>query len=266
MNELFFSLGLEAWKPVLTALVLPPVPMLVLMLFSARLLYRRALLGWLLMLLAVVTMWLSCTEAVAGFLMRNVMRPPPALISTDLAELKRSPKTAIVILGGGRRVIAPEFGLSNLKPRTAERLRYGIWLSRETGLPMAFSGGVGHGALEGPSEAEIAGRVAEREFGRPIRWLESESRDTRENAFRTIAMLRPMGIEKIVLVTHDYHMRRSVANFERAAEGSRIAIVPAPMGVAAPGRLRASDWLPSVEGFEDNWIVARELLGRFSGA
>ena len=266
MNDIFLTLGMESWKPVFTALLLPPVPFLVLILVGGWQLSRRPALGWLLLLISVTLLWLSCTEAMASFLTRNLMRPQPALISTDIAELKRSPKTAIIVLGGGRRLVAPEYGLSTLKPRTVERLRYGVWLSRETGLPLGFSGGVGYGSVPGASEAEVAARVAEREFNRPLRWQEGESRDTRENAIKTIALLHPQGIEKIVLVTNAYHMRRAVANFERAAEGTRMTIVAAPMAVLAPGRLRAGDWMPSVEGYEDTWIVIREYVGRIVGS
>lgn len=266
MNDIVLALGLEGWKPLFTTLLMPPVPMLVLVLFGATRLRRRALLGWVLIWLSVILLWMTCTEAMAYFLARNVMRPPLALSASDMADLRKSPRTAIVVLGGGRRLVAPEYGVASLKPRTLERLRYGIWLSRETGLPIAFSGGVGYGAEPGPSEADIAARIAEREFGRPLKWTESESRDTRENAIRTIALLQAQSIEKIVLVTHAYHIKRATSNFERAAEGTRIAIVPAPLGVTKLGTLRASDWLPSVEGFEDNWILLRESLGRLLGA
>lgn len=266
MNELFLTLGLETWKPLLTALAMPPVPFLVLVLVGARLIHRRRPLGWWLLLLSCLALWMSCTIAMSQFLMRNLMRPQPPLVASQIAELRKSPKTAIVVLGGGRVLLAPEYGVSSLKPRTLERLRYGIWLSRETGLPLAFSGGVGHGAEVGASEAEVAARVAEREFQRPLRWTESQSRDTRENALRTIALLQPLGIEKIVLVTHDYHIRRSVANFERAAERSRISIVAAPLGQRASIPLRVSDWIPSIEGYEENWVVLREYAGRLMGA
>jgi hypothetical protein len=72
--------------------------------------------------------------------------PATGLSSEQIAELKKSPRTAIVVLGGGRRLLAPEYGVATLTPRSIERLRYGVWLARETGLPLAFSGGVGHGA------------------------------------------------------------------------------------------------------------------------
>src|SRR5262245_975323 len=36
VNDLFVLLGIQSWKPLLTALVLPPVPWLLLMLIGAR--------------------------------------------------------------------------------------------------------------------------------------------------------------------------------------------------------------------------------------
>lgn len=266
MNEIALHLGIEGWKPALTTLLLPPVPMLVLVLVGARLMFTRRWLAWLLMLLGVVSLWLACTGAVSQALVRWLTAPPPALTETTLNELKRAPKTAIVVLGGGRRAYAPEYGMSTLHPRTVERLRYGLWVARETNLPVAFSGGVGHGALQGSSEAEIAARVAEREFGRPLRWTEAESRDTRENALRSVALLRAQGIERIVLVTHDFHMRRSLLNFERAASGSRMALVPAPLGLPNPGPMLAIDWLPQAQYLQQTNYAIHEWLGRLAGA
>ena len=266
MNEILLTLGIESWKPLATALILPPLPFIVLVLAGARLMFRRRLLAWLLVLIGALGMYFCTTMVVGRGLTFWLLQQPRALSETDISDLKRAPKTAIMVLGGGRRLLAPEYGMSSLHPRTTERLRYGIWLSRETGLPLGYTGGLGRGAAPGPSEAEIAARVAEREFGRPLRWQESESRDTRENAFKTVALLKPQGIEQIVLVTHGYHMRRTMANFERAAEGSKIRIVAAPMGLYASGRLEPSDWVPSIGGFEATWIALHEWLGWVAGA
>ena len=64
MNSLFVVLGIESWKPVLGALLLPPVPFLFLTLVGARLLLPRRGLGWLLIFISVVMLWLStCTGA-----------------------------------------------------------------------------------------------------------------------------------------------------------------------------------------------------------
>ncbi|MDE2082489.1 MAG: YdcF family protein [Burkholderiales bacterium] len=266
MNQIFLGLGIESWKPVLSAIVISPLPLLLLVLVGARLMFRHRLLAWLLILLACVALWLSTTEAAGRTLTRLLLRPPPALSSGAIDDLRRAPDTAIVVLGGGRRLLAPEYGISSLKPRTIERLRYGIWLARATGLPLAFSGGIGWGAEPGPTEAEIAARVAEREFGYKLRWQEGESRDTRENAVKTIALLQPLGIRQIVLVTRDNHMRRALQNFEHATQGMGIRLVPAPMGLPASSALRGTDWLPSNEGYADTWTALHEWLGRVAGA
>ena len=266
MNELFFSLGIESWKPWVTALVLPPVPLLLLVLVGARLMFRRRLLAWSLILLAVLGLWFSATAALGSVLLRTLTQPPPALIEREIAELRKAPRTAIVVLGGGRRVLAPEYGVSSLNERSIERLRYGIWLARGTQLPLLFSGGVGHAAATGATEAEIAARVAEQEFGLRLRWTEGQSRDTRENARASVAMLQAAGIEQIVLVTHNYHMARARVHFEREMAPHNMKLVLAPMGLAASSRTDARDWIPSDHGFELVRLALREWLGRVVGA
>lgn len=266
MNEIFLTLGIESWKPVLGALLLPPLPLLLLVLVGARLMFRRRLLAWFLVLLGVAGVWLSCTSAASLGLRLWLLQTPPVLLSTQITELKRAPNTAIVVLGGGRHVLAPEYGVSTLHQRGIERLRYGIWLSRETQLPLAFSGGLAVGGEAGPTEAEIASRIAEREFGHALRWAESESRDTRENALKTVALLGGQGIQQIVLVTHGYHMQRAKLNFERASAGKKMRIVAAPMGMRPRARLRAADWLPTPSGFEMTRLVLHEWVGRIMGA
>lgn len=268
MNEIFLTLGIESWKPVLSTLIMPPLPLLVLVLIGARMMFVRRLLAWLLVLAGVAGLWATSTVALGTALTNGLLSPPRALMESDFAELRRAPKTTIVVLGCGRRLLAPEYGMSSLRPMSIERLRYGLWLAREIALPVGFSAGVGHGAPPGPSEAEIAARTAEREFGRKLAWIEGESRDTRENAIKTVALLKPAGFEQIVLVTHANHMRRSINNFERAAAsaGMRLSIVAAPMDVAVAGRLHFSDWLPSPEGFTQTRNTLHEWLGSLMGA
>ena len=271
MNDLFVLLGVESWKPVLAALLLPPVPLLLAMLVGARMILWRRGWGWLVVVLSVAGVWLSACTGTAAWLVRLALNPPAALSTDRIAELKRdvpSGKTAIVVLGGGRDALAPEYGLSNLRSNSLERLRYGVWLSRETGAPMAFSGGSGHSQLQGTSEAEIAARIAAKEFARPLKWTETESRDTRENAAHTLALLRPIGIEQIILVTHGWHMPRAHRAFEQARErGTQpLKIVAAPMGLAVPDARPVLRWLPSTEGFRAVHEALHETLGLLFGA
>lgn len=271
MNEIFLALGIESWKPVLSALLLPPVPLLLLSLLGARLILWRRGLGWLLVLLSVLGLWFGATSALGEALQRGLLAPPAPLAGERLAHFRREAvktPTAIVVLGGGRESSAPEYGVASLTPMSLERLRYGVWLGRETGAPLMFSGGMGHAAQPGSSEAEIAAGVAAREFMRPLRWTETRSRDTRENAQFTTAALRGQGIGKLVVVTHGWHMPRALRAFREAAarEGVAWEVVPAPMGLAPRVERPALRWMPSSEGFLLVRAVLREKLGLLLGA
>ena len=86
---------------------------------------------------------------------------------------------AVVILGGGVRRDAPEYGGDTLATLTLERVRYGARVARLTGLPVLVSGG---SVLGGEPEAKLMAASLEREFGVPVRWVETRSRTTHENA------------------------------------------------------------------------------------
>jgi uncharacterized SAM-binding protein YcdF (DUF218 family) len=269
VNDWVLTLGIASWKPVLSALLLPAVPLLVLVLIGARLLLPRRGLGWLFVIAGVVLLWLSTCVGAASLVTRGLLHPPAALSSSRVAELRQEVRAgqpiAIVILGGGMEPYAPEYGVSSLRDASLERLRYGIWLSRATGAPMAFSGGVGWSQPDAQPEAQVAARIAREEFGRPLKWQEDQSRDTRENAARTVAMLRASGITHILLVTHGWHMPRALRDFREAA-GSDMRIEPAPMGLAERTERPLLAWLPSVRGYTDMHNALHEWLGRLAGA
>jgi uncharacterized SAM-binding protein YcdF (DUF218 family) len=268
MNDLLLALDLGGLKALLTLALLPPVPMLALVLAGALLIRRRPWTGWLMLLAGLLLLWLLACAGTAQALKQRLLRPPPALAAADLAALRGARDTAIVVLGAGRRALAPEYGSGSLNALSLERLRYGLWLGARTGLPVGFSGGVGPGQPEGATEAELALRTAREEFRQPLRWAEDRSRDTRQNAQFTLALLRPQGVTRIVLVTHDFHLPRALRNFERAAAaaGSPVELVPAPLGLPQPGPFTWGDWVPSGGGLQANWLVLREALGRLAGA
>jgi uncharacterized SAM-binding protein YcdF (DUF218 family) len=83
-----------------------------------------------------------------------------------------------------------------------------------------------------------------------------------------VALLHPQGVEHIVLVTHDYHMRRAQRNFDRAlaAAGVTMRVTPAPMGLDEDAPLTVLDWLPSLSGFEATRLALHESLGLLAGA
>ncbi|XVJ70284.1 MAG: YdcF family protein [Rhizobacter sp.] len=272
MNSLFTMLGIESWKPFLVALMLPPVPFLVMALIGARLILPRRGLGWLVVLFSVAGLWITACAGTAQLLETFLIKAPPALTQNRITEIKsqqrgdsKNASSAIVILGAGKESFAPEYGVSNLSAGSLERLRYGLWLSRETGLPVAFSGGTGWAQNDGAAEADIASRVASQEFNRPIRWIESQSRDTRTNAAASISLLKASGIKHVILVTHGWHMPRAVAAFEQSGLGA-VTIEAAPMGLAQRVNRPELDWLPSVYGFSRVHHALREAAAKFLGA
>lgn len=277
MNSIVSALGIAAWKPVLTALLLPPVPLLVAILIGAWMMRPRpgtnARRGMWLVMAGVLGLWVSACSGFAGALQAQLLDASPALSATRLVELKSQAPAApgksdiaIVVLGGGAEPYAPEYDSSSLSRESLERLRYGLWLGRQTGWPVAFSGGLGWAARAGEPEADIAARIAREDFHQPLRWVENTSRDTRENATRTLPLLKQAGVTHIVLVTHGWHMQRARALFDGAAAASGMHIEPAPMGLADSSQLPVLDWLPASDGFRQTRLVLREWLGWRLGA
>jgi uncharacterized SAM-binding protein YcdF (DUF218 family) len=269
LNSFFTMLGIEPWKPVFAALLLPPVPFLLTTLIGARLLLPRRGLGWFVILFSVAMLWLSACTGAARFTMQTLLEPPAALSFDRVRELRNEIQAkkpiAIVILGAGTEPFAPEYGVSSLQSHSLERLRYGVWLAGQTGAPIAFTGGVGWAQGQSTTEAKVAARVAAEEFNRPIKWVEDASRDTRENATRTAALLQPAGIRHIVLVTHGYHMPRALRAFTEAV-GPDIKVEAAPMGLARRQEIASLDWMPSSRGFMDMRQVLREWIANLAGA
>jgi uncharacterized SAM-binding protein YcdF (DUF218 family) len=230
-----------AYKPILTALALPPVPFLVLILAGAYLASSRRTIGRLVVWMAVCGLWLSACQGCATWLQDQVLKPAPPLLGERqlvFTANKRgdAPSAAIIVLGGGRDLLSTEYGLPDLSTASAERLRYGIWLSRQMALPLGVSGGVGwaqQGAAPTAPEAEVAATIAREQYAWPLRWVEGQSADTRGNAVKTVAMLSGQGVYRVVLVTHAYHMHRAMKVFQEAARPHSRSVSPGHLLVAS---------------------------------
>jgi len=242
-------------KPLLSALILPPVSPL-LLIFAGLLLLRFSK-RWAqaALLSGALLLWVLSCSATAYGLNQLLLRSYPPIAIVDLQKAQ-----AIVVLGGGVELHAPEYGQPILSPLAHQRLVYGRYLKTLHDLPLVYSGGKGWGApsSQTQSEAQVASHALKRDFGMTFYLSDGESRDTRENALVSYALLSAKGITRIALVTQDWHMQRSVMQFEAAG----FQVLPAPMGyIQAPLRWD-SDFLPSGGGLEKSRIVLREWLGR----
>lgn len=266
--------ALAPYSAFILALILPPGCLIVLLLLGLRQIRPRPAVGIALVLLCGIGLWLTSTMGFARAAHEFLLKAPPALGPIDIQrladEVKAQPKVeartqptlAIVVLGGGLVPRSPDYRLSDLNAQGLERLRYGFWLSRSTGAPVGFSGGLGWGTPpDSTPEARVAERIAREEYGQPLRWVEDLSRDTQENAGRMVPLLRQSGVRRIVLVTHVYHMPRALRAFRTAMGANLIEITPAPMGEISTLGHAAEAWLPSVEGLYESRMALRELLG-----
>jgi len=247
---------LGSLKPVLSSLVMPLAFLPLLGLLGLVLIAMRKRAGWLLSVVALGALWLLSCQGTAVWLARTILPQYPPVTA---AQLKTTQVQAIVVLGGGNYPEAPEYGTAQPGPATLARLRYGIWLSKQSGLPVAFSGGSGWAAGTNvkSSEADVASRVAREDYGFTLRWVENQSRDTAENAQMVAPMLKRDGIQRIVLVTDALHMPRAVTEFERTG----LVIIPAPRGYVLATRSDVLQWLPSADGLSGSTRVLHEVLG-----
>lgn len=265
MAAVSLTLDYSGFKTLLLAVALPPSPLLLLAAWGGWRLRRAKRLGGLMLGMALIGIWFSATEAAGELLSRATGRP--LLLSRQQVDvLKGEAGGAVLVLGGGVKRYVPEYGAGAPKRYTAERLAYGVWLARHTGWPLAFSGGIGWMAtdLQEP-EAKIVARVAAEDYGLPMRWTESRSRDTRENASNTLPILAAAGVKRVLLVTDDGHMRRALRAFEPVAQPLGIVIVPAPVGLRDDALSGFNDWCPSVEGFARVRNIVYETLAWWAG-
>ena len=252
-------------KKALGLAILPPASLLLALvaIVLGLLAVRRARPArWLraMLLGCVAALWLSATPWFANLAMRQVEADAGSAVDEAQARAFSTATNgpqAIVVLGGGlRRDSRERPDPVALHPRTATRLTAAIRLARWSGLPMLVSGGSPLAA--GPSEAEVMARVARRDFDLAPRWVETQSRDTAENARLSAGILRRDGIERVLLVTEGYHMRRSLREFEAAG----LRAIPAPVGFqGSVGYARPFALLPSGEAAYRTWLAVHEILG-----
>jgi uncharacterized SAM-binding protein YcdF (DUF218 family) len=234
-------------KGLFKALVLPPTGPLLIAIAGLLLLARHWRAGRILAWSGVLLLVGLSTPAVAYMLLSVLDRWP----AFDPGSTRGA--QAIVILGGGVRRHAPEYGGDTLGHLTLERVRYGAYLARATRLPVLVSGGAVFG---GEPEAKLMRAALEREFGVPVRWAESESRNTHENALRSARILSAAHVDRVILVAHSFDMPRAKAEF--AAQ--RIDAIPAPTGIPDNAIDTPLDLLPNLGALQGSYFALYEIL------
>jgi uncharacterized SAM-binding protein YcdF (DUF218 family) len=248
MNSVTTEVGFSL-KQALTALMLPPVSLLLLGLACGILAWRGSRRAGLWAALAALGLLLLATPAVAGLLRWSLEREVVAMLARPQAI---SP-AAIIVLGGD---VAHAVGGARVGGLTLERLQEGAALQRRTGLPLLVTAGV-LSPRDPPLGRLMAASLA-RDFATPARWVETQAADTRGNAVLSSAMLRGDGIAAAYLVSHAWHLPRAMEAFARAG----LLVMPAPVLLHPPPSLGWEDWMPRPDQLGESWFALREWVGR----
>jgi uncharacterized SAM-binding protein YcdF (DUF218 family) len=238
-------------KLVGTAL-LPPVGPLLLLAVGLALIPRRRRLGLAVAWSMAAFLMLLCIPWVAGTLTAAVGGVDEPVRPEELAQVQ-----AIVVMGGGLRAYAPEFGTDAPGILTLERVRYAAFLAHTTNIPLLVTGGP---TANTRSEADVMADVLEGEYSVPVRWREGRARNTRENALFSAEILKEAGITKVAVVSHAVDTRRALREF-RAVGLDPIA---APTALPGPGLVLPWDLIPNMGSFAASHLALYELLGNIA--
>ena len=235
------------------SVVFPPGGFLLLLLLGLLLLRSRPVLAKAMLWSGLVFAYLLSTPLLSGFLLQQTQTYPALTTS----EIKQASAQAIVVLSASRYKNAPEYGEDTVGNNTLLRLRYGVYLQRQTGLPMLVSGG--HVLdRDGDSLAQVMANSLRDDFQVENVWLEDKSRTTAENAQLRKQLLAEKNIDTVFLVTHASHMPRAMAIFEK--QGLTV--------IAAPTRfyVMSDNWflllLPNAGAMGGSYLALHEMVGQ----
>ena len=232
------------FKTIFKHFLLPPAGLLLLGLLGLLLLRRRPALARACLIASIGLLWLLSTPVVSDALTRSVERYP----AVDLRKAGNA--QAIVILGGGgQRAFAPEYSGPAAEPYLLERLAYGAYLAKKTGLPVLVTGF--------SIEAHAMHDTLQRNFNIETQWLDDQAYDTFQNAQNSARLLQTSGVHRIILVTRATHMGRSVEEFTAVG----LDVIAAPAGIVAQRDFGIFRYLPDPEALLRSHIAIYEMLG-----
>lgn len=239
-------------RSLIASLILPPFFPLLLGLVGLILLKGRPTIAKLLVSLSLLLQFFLAMPPLSYELIHSLEQDPalqPEKLPKDVG--------AIVILGAGIDRFAPEYAGASLEGKALERLSYGVYLARQSQLPILLTGG--NSTNPETQEASVMKKILEGLFQVSAKWIEGQSANTHENAVNSFKILGPENITKIVLVTHAWHMPRAKRAFEKAG----FTVVAASTGFAHHSRFFVwSHFIPTIEAYEKSYLALREYLGQ----
>jgi uncharacterized SAM-binding protein YcdF (DUF218 family) len=236
-----------------TLLLPPALPLL--MIFAGLLVWSRyRYLARMSVFSGIFILWALSLPVVSAYLHQGLesdyVAETPSVIPDGIQ--------AIVVLGAGRHYGAGEYGGDTLSHSALWRLRYGAYLAKRWNLPVLVSGGNVR-PFDVVPEAEMGVNFLRNELNVDVAWAETQSRNTWENAQLSASFLAKKNIYHVALVTHAYHMPRSVHAFQQAG----LTVAPMPTGQLSQQSSAAYwlNWLPSTNALNGSHSALHEYLG-----
>lgn len=237
-----------------TALISPLGLSLLLTIFGLLLMvvHRRRLA---LLLVGFGWLWLLFwSMPVASVALRMALESDYPIVVVD--TLPQAP--AIVVLGGAIKPPDRRQALPALVD-SSDRVWHAARLYRAGKAPLLLLSGGSDPAVSTVSEAQ-AMQWFLRDLGVPDQamLLEQKSRTTQENAAFSAAILKRLGIGRVLLVTSALHMRRAAAHFE----AQRIEVVPVATDHETGLMSDWQRWLPDAGALAESGRAIKEWVGQ----
>jgi uncharacterized SAM-binding protein YcdF (DUF218 family) len=165
---------------------------------------------------------------------------------------------AVVVLGGILDAGAQTSGELEVNEAAERILRAADLLRAERARFVLLSGGIAFPRPGELPEAEILARwLAGQGIARERMVVEPRSRNTRENAVESAAIIRSRGWRKVLVITSAWHAPRALGCFR--AVGLDPDVLPVDFRA---GRAPPLGWLPRASALSASTDALREALGR----
>lgn len=257
---------IESW-------LMPPGGILLLLLLAFLLFYKMRRFSRFLLGIALILLYLLSTPWIKLQLAAQLEAVPPL---SEIPQISEDERTAIVVLGGGRYTAAPEFKVNSpeggregalgygrdvVGKSTMERLRYGAYLHKQSGLPLLVTGGTP--LDEAIPESQLMADSLWHDFGIAEVWQEDQSVNTWEHAQLVPKILKQKGVTTLLLVTHASHMPRSLRVFQQSPEMEGTRVIAAPTAFTTRGAMDHGFglWRPSAGTLSKNVSFLHEWGG-----
>lgn len=169
------------------------------------------------------------------------------------------PVAGVIVLGGAFDGTVAQYRGQFTVNDAGERLTAMAALARQRpDVPVIFTGGSGRLIVNEIGEADaLRPHLGELGLSEGRILLESQSRNTRENALATFELLKPRPGDRYILVTSAFHMPRSVGLFRAAG----FTVLPWPVDYRTASPRDDGVVFSIVGGFSDLELAIREWIG-----